>query len=575
MSERITVFDSLGKKWALSPSDHLATGGEGTVYTKDGLVFKHYLDPEKARRARLPEKVARLQALQHPGIAAPMGALLDKRGDFVGMVFPRVQGEALCHLFTTPGRDARQFGDAQALALTAQMRDVMAFAHAHQALMVDANELNWLVHGTAPVAIDVDSWQLPGFAATAIMPSIRDPKAVAGFTPGSDWFAWAVVTFQLWTGMHPYKGTHPDFKRHALADRMTAQASVFDPRVSVPAAARPLSSIPPALKDWYHEVLQLGARRAPPADLTGAPAPQVAPKVKVMQQLNASLTQERIGSTGGRVVASNQGLFVVRAAGSLRLWDAATKAEVPWVTAADCADLVQRRAIVQRGPQGLVLLGRAGASGLAARTAGGVQSTVPTRAQRLWQSGGRTFALVDHAPLGLHELSVGEVGGRQLVTIAQQWPVSTLSTEFFRGCFVQDCLGSPFVGVLEGQGLVQLPAPQLRGYRVLDGLGMDRLNVWLTAVRKADGETVRLRLQASGTVFDVAEETEVATAELDGAVTSAGVGVVRLDGALRVSKGASHKQLDQCGLGGSARLVSLGAGLGLVDAGEVSRLSLR
>lgn len=587
MSDRVTLYDAQGKRLILGPSDHLATGGEGAVYAKGNTVYKVYLDAEKARRARLDQKVALLQTLRRPGIAAPLGPLTDKNGLFLGMSFERVQGEALCKLFTNAWRDANRFGLPQTQQVVQRMRETMAWAHTHQALLVDANELNWLVEGSDPTVIDVDSWQVPGFAATAIMPSIRDPLATAGFTQGSDWFAWGIVTFQLWTGIHPYKGTHPDFARSALQERMAARASVFDPRVSVPAAARGVDGIPPALRAWYADVFQAGARSAPPTDFAGHAASQTAPKLRVVQRKTSSgpsaLKQERIGNAGGKVLAAFNGFVVTQVAGAdatLKAWDAASKRDMVSATSAELAELLARRAALVRLPGGVGLVTLNAGQHLGLRMLGpsasapSTASMLPTRAERLWQSGNRLFALVEGVPNGLVELNAGLLGDQAVLSISRQWPVSTLSSTFLRGCFVQDCLGMPFLGVLEGEGLVQLRAPALKGYRALDGLGLDRHNVWLTAVRKKDGQVVRMRLAAQGEVFGCEEEEDVLSADLDGANLPSGVGVLRAGDELRISKGTHRKSVPAAGLSESASLFALEASLGMFEGSEVSRLSL-
>ncbi len=576
MNDRVTVYDEQGTKLILGPNDHLATGGEGAVYARKDTVFKIYLDPVKAQKARLADKVAGLRKLQHPGIAAPTGVLADKNGSFLGLTFPRIQGEALCKLFTNSWRDAHQFGADETRDVTMRMRDIMAYAHAQDALLVDANELNWLVDGVKPTVIDVDSWQLQGFPATAIMPSIRDPRALQGFSTGSDWYAWAIVTFQLWTGIHPFKGSHPDFARNALEARMKAQVSIFDPKVSVPGAARSVDDIPSALRQWYRDVFQSGARLAPPTNLSGAPAAQTAPRLKVVQVLNASLKQERLGHAGGRVLAAFQGYAIAKTAQGLQLWDAMRKAALPWVTGQDCEAVLNRRAAVLRLPHTEVVVTLVPGQALSMRSRDGATAgpDLPTRAERLWQSGTRLFALVEGVSNGLVELSAAQLGTRTVLTIGHQWPVSALSTEFYRGCFVQSCLGAPFLGVLEGEGLVQLKAPALKAYRVIQGLGLDRHNVWLTAVRKTDGQTVRVRMQATHDAFEVAEEDVVVDTDLDGALLASGVGVVRLGEDLRISKGASSKTLPSCGLPTAARLYSMGPSLGLFEDTEVSKLSL-
>ncbi len=582
MSERVTVYDEQGNRLILGPNDHLATGGEGSVYARADRVFKVYLDPEKARRARLEDKIELLKQLQHPGIAAPNGVLRNKDGAFVGLTLARVQGEALCKLFTNTWRDAHQFALPETEAVARAMRDVIEHAHAHRALLVDGNELNWLVDGTRAVAIDVDSWQLPGFPATAIMASIQDPllkaspAGVLSFSEGSDWFAWAVVTFQLFTGIHPFKGSHPDFARNALAERMRAGASVFGPKVSLPAAARPLADIPPVLRQWYQAVFEQGVRSAPPTNWTAAVGAQTAPRLRVSQLSNAALRQERLGNAQGRILAAFNGFVIARDRTGLVLWDALKKAPAPWVSGPELEAVLRRHAALVRLPATEALVVLAPGTGLSMRTRDGAApaSALPSRASSLWQSGNRLFAVVEGASSGLIELKASQLGARALLSVDKQWPVNALSTRFHRGCFVQDCLGTPFVGVLEADGLVQMKAPALKNLHVIEALGIDRHNVWMTAVRKSDGQTVRLRLSANAAEFVVAEEDIVSEPDLVGAVLASGVGVVRLGEDLRVCRGAQAKQLGDCGLAPHARLFSLGAGLGLLEDTEVSRLSL-
>jgi DNA-binding helix-hairpin-helix protein with protein kinase domain len=353
MSERVTVYDESGKKLVLGPNDHLATGGEGAVYARGDTVFKVYLDADKARAARMGDKLALLKQLRHPGIAAPAGALHDSKGLFLGLTFPRVEGEALCRLFTNTWRDAHGFGPDQTRKVVAAMRDIVQAAHRQHAVMVDGNELNWLVApNLKPTAIDVDSWQLPGFPGTAIMPSIRDPLVQTQFSEGSDWYAWAIVTFQLWTGIHPYKGTHPDFARAALAERMKARASVFDSRVRLPAAVRDFSEIPAGLKAWYEGVFNNDSRSAPPSPDASA-VPVNAPKrLQVLQSTSRTLRIERLGALPGRIRAAFNGFVLHEEGAELRLWDTTTKQTLQGVSTAQLNKLLVRQAAVLRLPAG-------------------------------------------------------------------------------------------------------------------------------------------------------------------------------------------------------------------------------
>jgi hypothetical protein len=579
MSDRVTVYDQSGKKLVLGAADHLATGGEGAVYAKGNTVFKVYLDKAKMQAARLEDKVPLLQQLQHPGIAAPTGALRDAKGLFIGMTLPRVDGDALCRLFTNTWRDAHNFGSDHTRKVVTAMRDVLMHAHTQKALVVDGNELNWLVSATHhPVAIDVDSWQLPGFPATAIMPSIRDPLATQ-FTEGSDWFAWAIVTFQLWTGIHPYKGTHPDFGRAALAERMQARASVFDSRVKLPAAVRDFATIPLPLKAWYEGIFNGSDRSIPPNPALSA-IPAAAPKaLRVLQSATSTLRMELLGHVAGKIRAAFNGFVIHDEGTQLHAWDASTKQRLNGLSADQIRKILTRQAglvrLVNGQPALVELLPDRGELACLDLSNGRTAMSLPSKATRLWQSSNRIFALVEGISEGLLELHVAELGNRAALTVARQWPVSVLSSQFFNGLLLQDCLGTPFLGVLEGDGLVQGVAPALKGYQALEGFAVDRHNVWLTALRKHDGETVRMQLGWASDKFELQTESVVTTPSLDAVALPTGVGLVRFDNELRVLKGLSGKSVDVTGVSETARLFSLSNGAGLFDGNDVHRVSLR
>ena len=574
MTDRITVYPEGGSSILLTPADHLATGGEGAVYLKGDTIYKVFLDPSKAMAAGIERKIPALAAIRHPGIATPTGLLRDKQGRLIGLTLTRAKGEALCKLFTNTWRDANQFGLLETGKVVDGMRDITSVAHGAGALLVDANEMNWLVAGTQPTVIDVDSWQLPGFPATAIMPSIRD-YANNTFSEGTDWFAWGIVTFQLWTGIHPYKGTHPDFGRGALEERMRARASVFDSRVRVPGAVRPIADIPPKLREWYERTFTTSERSAPPTSNASSVVHQTAPKLRVRQTLSGALRIERLGHAGEKVLAAFNGFVIARDHGQMVLWDTTAKAPVAGVTQDELAAVLKREAAILRTSSARVVVSLVTASNtLVARSLeNGDLASLPSRAVRLWQSGNRVFALVEGAANGMHELDVAELGGRLVLTVTRQWAASVLSTQFLRGVFVQDCMGAPFIGVLDGSGLLQGAAAELRSYRVTEGFAVDRHNIWLTAIRKQDGESVRIALAYKADRFVIEEVIVVAALDLDGATTSTGVGVLREGDDLIVAKGQARKRLEKAGLSDGAQLFSLGAGIGSFEDGEIVKVS--
>ncbi len=266
-----------GAAVTLGRSDFVASGGQGSVYARGDRAYKVYADPTAAVP---PGKLQDLAVLAHPDILRPLEPLLDRQGAQVGHTLRFVPDtEVLCTLFARAFRDQQGITPAIALALCDRLRTLVDAAHAASCLVVDLNEMNFLVsrRWKRVFAIDVDGWQTPRFPATALMDSVRDRHGPPGrFDRGTDWFAFAVTAFQLLRGVHPYKGLHPDVQ--GLDARMTANLSVLDPSVTAPPVIQPVDVVPPALQRWFHEVLQEGARSAPPTATGSLPSRPPAPR---------------------------------------------------------------------------------------------------------------------------------------------------------------------------------------------------------------------------------------------------------------------------------------------------------
>ncbi len=253
----------------LRPGNYVASGGEGSVYRAEKTIIKLYTDPTKMRREGMAEKVKLLSQIRSPYIVAPEGVVSDVRGEPIGFYMPYVEGEALSRVFTTAFWHRESFDLKQALTLVERMRETVQTAHAHRAIMVDANELNWIAAlkrrgGPEPRAIDVDSWAIGKWKASVIMPSIRDWHAKT-FDEKSDWFSFGIVSFQVLTGIHPYRGTLDGYDAGAFEERMKANASVFRKGVRLNRAVRDFGTIPAPLLDWYMATFEQGERNIPPS----------------------------------------------------------------------------------------------------------------------------------------------------------------------------------------------------------------------------------------------------------------------------------------------------------------------
>src|ERR1051325_1462078 len=233
----------------LGKSECKAQGGEGAVYVKGSSAYKIYA---ATSRCITQAKMDELSALVQPNIIRPLELIIDNRNRPVGYSMRAVgKAHALCQLFPKAFRQRNNLTPELTLRLVRQLQTGVSHIHNHGILIVALKDINFL--GSADFKelffIDVDSYQTPSFPATVLMESVRDRHSKT-FSAGSDWFSFAIVSFQMLVGIHPYKGTYAAFQHlpdnaTKLDARMRANISVLHRDVSVPAACLPFSVIPP------------------------------------------------------------------------------------------------------------------------------------------------------------------------------------------------------------------------------------------------------------------------------------------------------------------------------------------
>lgn len=261
---KVTVKGS-GNSVDLTKSDYIASGGFGAVYAKHSTAYKIYTDPAKI----IPEaKIAELSVLKSTNVIKPEHLLLNQRNQPCGYTMKLVPDSyVLCQLFPKPFRLRNNLNANQTVGLVRRMQETIAAIHAENILIVDLNEMNFLVNKSFDEVyfIDVDSYQTISFPADALMESIRDRHATR-FSNESDWFSFAITSYQMFRGIHPYKGKHTKYT--SLDDRMLNNISIHNKDVTYPlGAVLPLDVVPQVYQDWYRAVLDDGKRIAPPKDL--------------------------------------------------------------------------------------------------------------------------------------------------------------------------------------------------------------------------------------------------------------------------------------------------------------------
>lgn len=256
------ISKSYGKVY-LEDKNFIASGGEASIYKINNKAFKLYFDVNNCIKEG---KIKELSVLKNVNIIKPEE--IGYSNNLPSGYFMRLLDKnsiTFCELIPPGTRSKHNLDLSKILNILKQIEDIIKEAHKNNILLVDINELNILVNKNSfeVYYIDCDSVKTPSFPATALMDSIRD-RQHKDFFDGTDWFSYAILAFQLFTGIGPYKGKHSTYK--TMEERMLYNISILDKSVSYPANVISPNDIPPAYKSWFNNILGTKNRPAPPDD---------------------------------------------------------------------------------------------------------------------------------------------------------------------------------------------------------------------------------------------------------------------------------------------------------------------
>lgn len=285
-------------------SAFVGAGGEANIYHVGSSAVKIYHNPA----GMIPVgKMLELSSLKSKGgvgnVVVPEHVVYDLKNSPIGFSMQWLgETQYLCRLFANSFKTKNNITDKQVYDIIFQMAKIMRGVHDFGFLMIDPNEMNWLLNKAMDevYSIDADSFKTHSYGPTAIMESIRDRKVSNNqFTKDSDWFSLAVVLFQLYTGVHPYKGIHPNFGKD-WAKMMDNNVSVFDSHVTLPNNVKPPSVIPEPQRKYFERVFQYGERGPfPTKDYVPVSATQFVPRTVI----NSSTVEvEVLASIGENII---------------------------------------------------------------------------------------------------------------------------------------------------------------------------------------------------------------------------------------------------------------------------------
>lgn len=549
----------------LGQKEYVASGGEGQVFAKGLTAYKVYTDPARM----LPTgKITELAGIAYPDVIKPERVLLDpKKNTPVGYTMRFIQDALpLCQIFTRAFREREGLDHPKMLLLVRKLQTLVESVHKAGVLIVDLNEMNFLVNQTFSevYGIDVDSYQTAHYSATAIMPSVKD-WTVKGhaFTEGSDWFSFACVAYQMFTGIHPYKGKHPTV--HGLDERMQAGISVFDPAVSVPKMVYPVDVIPPAYRVWLKSVLQDGKRIPPPADPgTFVAAALVARAIAS----GASLEITEISTYPESLLgyAENGGQSVAGMAGGVWVGKQPARGTTP-VQAIGWSPK-NNHAILAWANKGMLCLYDATSR---------EDISLPLAIDSIMGSGGRIYVKSGERII---EIMLTDTGSKVIPSPRIAVNVLEHASRLYDGVVVQDLLGSIFVSVFpRASASYQIRIPQLSPYKIVDAKCEGQVLMVigarngkydrLTFVMPDDYSTVSLQ----NTVYDI---------------TPAGLNFVVLDNGTcvhlteeeklevwNVKAPAMVRPVEDLALGNDMRLVKVGGRVGCIRGNKIYSLRMK
>jgi hypothetical protein len=571
-----------GTEVNLTQRDYVGAGGQAAIYTRGGVAFKVYHDASNA----LPQgKIAELQAIADPRVIKPKAVLVDARGKPVGYTTDFVANAyVLCQLFPKVFRDRESITHEAMKELVRQLQEMVANVHKAGILIVDLNEMNFLVDkGFGRVfAIDVDSYQTSHYPAPALMESVRD-WSVQGhaWTPLSDWFSFGVVSFQMFTGIHPFKGQYhgpkSEFAGRLPTDtaddpfavtrrRMAGNMSVFDPNVKTPACTYPLVVIPAAYRAWY-ETLFVQGKRCPPPSEFGAAIIVLPTVVAVTGTANLDIFEigDFVG-TGYRVWGDGSNLVVVTDQG---VWLNKNRVPVGPPTDPSCA-------FSPRSGRAVMSYRHADGKPTLWNLTDNAEVPFGMAALETASYDGRVYLrTTDH----VHEVVLTDMGAQVIATTRPVVNVLPHATRLYSGVVVQNMLGSVFVSLLSAPGDArQVRVKELDAYKVLDAK-FDSGVLMVIGAKGGKYDRLVLRFDPDDT-YDVRVVADITPAGLNFVTLDSGICVCLTEEekleVFKASKGHSAmKVVEDKTLGSDMRLFKQGGAVLFSRGGKVYRMKMK
>ena len=259
------------KELSLDQSNFMSQGGEAQVYKIGSKCYKIFHNNVPSP----PEgKIKELSVLSsRKNIIVPLEILVDSKGKLLGFSMNAVNDCNPLTRFMSPKIRMRKGITQEKLVETiSKFREDITFIHSNNILLVDISDNNFLMDERADniYFIDTTTYKTTSYPATAYTRATRDIRS-KDFSELTDWFSFGIVTFNMLTGVHPYRGDYSVLDgtgdpETVLEKRMEQGISVFDKRVQLPPSVIDFNTLPSGYLSWYKALFIDNKRLPAPKD---------------------------------------------------------------------------------------------------------------------------------------------------------------------------------------------------------------------------------------------------------------------------------------------------------------------
>ena len=255
------IFEKSGRQIVVDSNKSIASGGEGVIYEHPldkSKVIKIYHSPKSTM---LEASLSQLNKLPDEFIK-PEIIYYDKSGKIVGFSMRYVDLNShflLKKLFSNTYCIQNKIDKSFKYKIYQNLKVAVEKAHSLGIVIGDLNPYNILIskHGGV-VMLDVDSYGTSSKPHSGVLlEDIRDWLQHPKIDMTTDQYAFDVLTFWLFTLVHPFRGDYPVHK--SLEERVCKKSSVLSGlNIVIPKCYQPFTN--PTIIEQFKEVFQSGKR---------------------------------------------------------------------------------------------------------------------------------------------------------------------------------------------------------------------------------------------------------------------------------------------------------------------------